>query len=246
MTPDTPALITWKWQDDITEDNVRRALPSLFSTGCEAHFLTAPRSQPHHRLSPNFFRIALARRLRLPVHTYRRRCKCKRWLDIFGDHYFDCHGVYPKTGLHNRIRDGLFHILQDIAMHTSVLAGPQDVLHEPTNVAPSFPSVRPGDIVIRLHNHKLQACAIDFSMVGPPKVATTASKQRKQQIGKHTECEIQKWKGTSKPRPRDGVTPDPTVHKHHVMADLRRQGISMIPATVGSWGDMGPMLFRAV
>jgi len=53
-----------------------------------------------------------------------------------------------------------------IAMHTSHLRGPQDVLHEPTNVAPHFPTVRPEDVVLQLHEHKiLQVCAIDFSMV---------------------------------------------------------------------------------
>eukprot|EP00978_Attheya_sp_CCMP212_P005189 scaffold11547_cov51-Attheya_sp.AAC.2 len=70
MSPDPEPTTEWTWQDDIIEENVRRAIPSLFSTACKAHFITAPRSQPHHRLSPHLFRIALARRLRLPVHTY--------------------------------------------------------------------------------------------------------------------------------------------------------------------------------
>eukprot|EP00978_Attheya_sp_CCMP212_P041981 scaffold248417_cov67-Attheya_sp.AAC.8 len=79
-------------------------------------------------------------------------------------------------------------------------------------------------------------------MIGPPTPAVTAHQQRKKQIGKHTAREIEKWKGTSRPRPRKGVVTDPTLHKHHVMADLRKHNISMIPATIGPWGDMGPML----
>eukprot|EP00978_Attheya_sp_CCMP212_P041583 scaffold240369_cov33-Attheya_sp.AAC.1 len=133
LPPPNPSQ--WTWQKDITTANIRRALPSLFHcSAMEAHLITAPRSQPHHRLSAGLFHIALARRLRLPVHTYRKRCKCKKWLDIFGDHYFDCHKMIPKTGLHNKVRDGFFYVFSDIAAHTSVMAGPQDVFHEPHNI----------------------------------------------------------------------------------------------------------------
>eukprot|EP00978_Attheya_sp_CCMP212_P010179 scaffold24456_cov51-Attheya_sp.AAC.2 len=59
----------------------------------------APRSHLHHQLSAELFCIALTRRLRLPVHTYRKRCKCKKWLDIFGDQYFDYHSRIPKTDI---------------------------------------------------------------------------------------------------------------------------------------------------
>jgi hypothetical protein len=200
-----PAAL-WDWTTKLVTENIRKSLPGLFTSAVEAHLLTATRSQPSHRLSLHLFRIALARRLRLPVHTYRRKCKCdKGWLDIFGDHYFDCHKHFPKTGLHNRIRDGFYHVFCDIAMHTSHLRGPQDLLHEPTNVAPRFPMVRPGDVVLRLHKHKiLHACAIDFSMVATPKGATNATQQRKEQIRKHTVRELEKWKGMSSPKPPTG------------------------------------------
>eukprot|EP00978_Attheya_sp_CCMP212_P008002 scaffold18647_cov26-Attheya_sp.AAC.1 len=142
-------------------------------------------------------------------------------------------------------------------MHTTHLRGPQDVLHEPTNVAPNFPTVRPGDVVLRLHEHNiLQACAIDFSMVATPQGATNAQKQRINQIRMHTVRELEKWKGMSSPRarPKTDTDPendedaepapelDPAVRKYHVIRDLHNNGISMIPATVGPFGDFGPML----
>eukprot|EP00978_Attheya_sp_CCMP212_P028500 scaffold98534_cov35-Attheya_sp.AAC.1 len=154
-SPTVPVEL-WDWTEDLIAENIRKGLHGLFHSAVEAHFITATRSEPDHRLSPHLFRIALARPLRLPVHTYRRKCKCsKGFLDIFGDHYFDCHRYFPKMGLHNRIRDGFYHIFGDIAMHTTHLHGPQDVLHEPTNVPPNFPTVRPGDVVLRLHEHKI-------------------------------------------------------------------------------------------
>eukprot|EP00978_Attheya_sp_CCMP212_P025972 scaffold84621_cov63-Attheya_sp.AAC.4 len=35
---------------------------------------------------------------------------------------------------------------------------------------------------------------------------------------------------------------DPAVRKYHVIQDLHNNGICMIPATVGPFGDFGPML----
>eukprot|EP00978_Attheya_sp_CCMP212_P010180 scaffold24456_cov51-Attheya_sp.AAC.3 len=54
--------------------------------------------------------------------------------------------------------------------------------------------------------------------------------------------EIEKWKGMSRPRPEKGKTLDPNLKKHQVISDLLLHGISMIPATVGPCGDLGPML----
>jgi hypothetical protein len=262
--PDPVPVEKWDWTDELIAENIRKSLDGLFHSSIEAYFITATRSEPAHRLSPHLFRIALARRLRLPVHTYRRICKCKKWLDIFGDHYFDCHTHYPKTALHNRVRDGFYHVFCDIAMHTPNMESEKDVHHEPTNVAPSFPTVRPGDVVLQLHNHKRQACAIDFSMVGTPEGATNVTKQRKKYLQKHTVRELQKWKGMSKPRvkpraakqtnstpppnmPSNPPVPDepeldPAILKHHVIQNLHDNGISMVPATVGPFGDFGPML----
>jgi hypothetical protein len=92
----------------------------------------------------------------------------------------------------------------DIAMHTThMLLGicsNKDVLHEPTNVALDIPSVRPGDLVLTLHEHKtLQACAINFSMVSTPEGAANPTQQRKNHIKKHTVRELEKWKGMSSP-----------------------------------------------
>jgi len=147
-------------------------------------------------------------------------------------------------------------------MHTPNMHSEKDVLHEPTNVAPSFPTVRPGEVVVlQLHDHNRQACAIDFSTVGTPDGAINATKQRKNQIRKHTVREIEKWKGMSTPRvkpkpdklPTDKTSPStptaddppplpPGILRHHVIQNLHNNGISMIPATVGPFGDFGPML----
>jgi hypothetical protein len=46
---------------------------------------------------------------------------------------------------------------------------------------------------------------------------------------------------TTTPKP-DKPELDAAILKHHVIQNLHDNGISMIPATVGTFGDLGPML----
>jgi hypothetical protein len=68
----------WDWKVDITTENIRKGLHRLFHSTIKAHFFTATRAEPNHRILPHLFRIAMARCLRLPVHAYCRKCKCKK------------------------------------------------------------------------------------------------------------------------------------------------------------------------
>jgi hypothetical protein len=129
----------------------------------------------------------------------------------------------------------------------------KDVHHEPTNVALSFPMVRP-------YNHKLQACAIDFSMVGTPEGAANATPSTNAQPdnsrNRRGACQnpvsnpelTNPPPTTPHPTPRQPHTKpdkpelDAAILKHHVIQNLHDNGISMIPATVGTFGDLGPML----
>jgi hypothetical protein len=142
-------------------------------------------------------------------------------------------------------------------MHTTHLRGPQGVLNEPTNVAPNFPTVQLGDVVLRLYEHKiLLAYAINFSMVATPQGAINAQEQRINQIRMHTVRKLEKWKRLFSPRAHPKTDTDPkndedaepepeldlVVRKHHVIQYLHNDGISMIPATIGPFRDFGPML----
>jgi hypothetical protein len=42
--------------------------------------------------------------------------------------------------------------------------------------------------------------------------------------------------------PVDAPELDPTILRHHIIQNLHNNGISIIPVTVGSFGDLGPML----
>eukprot|EP00978_Attheya_sp_CCMP212_P024445 scaffold76769_cov24-Attheya_sp.AAC.1 len=64
-SPTVPVEL-WDWTEDLIAENIRKGMHGLFHSAVEAHFITAKRSEPNHRLSPHLFRIALASQLRLP------------------------------------------------------------------------------------------------------------------------------------------------------------------------------------
>jgi hypothetical protein len=63
-------------------------------------------------------------------------------------------------------------------------------------------------------------------MVGPPKGATNDTKQRIEQIWKHTTRELEKWKGVSKPETKPktvkpkNTTPPPLFHQYPTTTHL--------------------------
>eukprot|EP00957_Ditylum_brightwellii_P146298 11139685-Ditylum_brightwellii.AAC.1 len=54
--------------DHIIVQEVQKGLPSILENNSGMALLQAPRTVLHHRLPPSHFRIALCRRLRLPIH----------------------------------------------------------------------------------------------------------------------------------------------------------------------------------
>eukprot|EP00957_Ditylum_brightwellii_P169330 12888090-Ditylum_brightwellii.AAC.1 len=77
--------INWgEWMEDIARENdidatqahmasnLQRALPSLLSNNASQALISVPRTVQQHRLDPLRFRIAMCRRLRLPIHQKHR------------------------------------------------------------------------------------------------------------------------------------------------------------------------------
>ena len=78
-------------------------------------------------------------------------CKCGETVDEFGDHFFIC-PHHSKISLHNRIRDTIYTIAQNIGAPANFIQEKQSCLKEESRILPSYPLVRPGDIT--LHPHK--------------------------------------------------------------------------------------------
>eukprot|EP00978_Attheya_sp_CCMP212_P036944 scaffold170988_cov92-Attheya_sp.AAC.2 len=135
--------------------------------------------------SPKSFQLFHARS---PTTDYLRDSFALRWLDASS--YQTTH---TASGANAR---------NDIAAHTSVMAGMQDVFHEPhTNMSPphSLPRDRgtlSSNFITTSSKHVLLILAWC-----PSPHAESYNKQRTQLLQMHTDWKIEKWKGMSWPRP---------------------------------------------
>ncbi|KAL7524652.1 hypothetical protein ACHAWF_001035, partial [Thalassiosira exigua] len=88
-------------------------LPSILSSHMSYPLIAMCRSVKSHRIQNNLFRIAMLRKLRLPVFDPSNcpKCWCGQMHDCWGDHAFSC-VANNKTMAHNYIRDALALALQ--------------------------------------------------------------------------------------------------------------------------------------
>jgi hypothetical protein len=75
-------------------------------------------------------------------------CLFKTRLDPYGDHFFTCK-QFPKTSIHNRMRDLLYSIISQISLHANLTASNTDTTFEPTGLLPFFPTLRPANISLQ-------------------------------------------------------------------------------------------------
>jgi hypothetical protein len=130
-------------------------LPSLLSPLTSIPLLSLSRRITTNRIPNQHFRILLQRKLRLPIlppHLHHTPCICRAHtiLDPFGDHLFSCTSA-SKTPIHNLLRDTCYHILTKIAPMAGLVTALTDIQLEPPNIMPTFPTLRPADIGIQLH-----------------------------------------------------------------------------------------------
>jgi len=100
-------------------------------------------------------------------------CSCRKELDPFGNHFFGCL-KFSKTQAHNKIRDCIQGILQELCPIIQHVNNKHDIIREQNNLLPSNPSRRPGNIVINL-NHRANSTAskvlINDFLASPIKLA---------------------------------------------------------------------------
>ena len=88
-----------------TDKHLLLLLPSILTPQTSYPLIGMCRSNPHHRLPNWMTKLALQRKLRLPVfNDHPPICKCGALHDKYGDHSFKCKRISKKQG-HNIIRD---------------------------------------------------------------------------------------------------------------------------------------------
>lgn len=219
-------------------------LPSILTRHTSEALLQMSRTQRDQRLESPLFRLALCRKLRLPIlPTSDRKCKCDRTIDVFGDHFFTCKH-HSKTAIHNRVRDAVFLTLTEIGAHAGIITSPSDVTLEPTNLAQANPTSRPADVCVDLR-HTYAApplipftkAAIDVSITPPlPPPSGGDSSYTVSVTSHHQSVERKKFRGPSVGRSH--------VNGEEVIRALNDSNVVLIPFTVDPHGGLGPFANR--
>ena len=122
-------------------------LPSILAPQTSYPLIGMNRSNPDHRLPNWTFIIATKRKLCLPLYTHNNQpsCKCKRDIDWYGDHWFQCKHINKKMA-HNIIRDSWATALQPALSTAGYINHTTKLDKERTNLPITETSARPFDI----------------------------------------------------------------------------------------------------
>ena len=122
-------------------------LPSILSPQTSYPLIGMNRSNPDHRLPNWTFTIAIKRKLRLPLYHQNNQpsCKCKRDVDLYGDHWFSCIHCNKKMA-HNIIRDSWATALQPAIATAGYISHNTKLDKERTNLPITETSARPFDL----------------------------------------------------------------------------------------------------
>ena len=210
------------------------------------------RSDPSHRLSKYLFTIQLKQKLHLEIFDPAKcpTCLCGEQIDPFGKHIFCCRRVSKKVA-HDRIRDEIAPVLQQVLLSGGYISRGSKMEIEPKGVVPDLPSLRPFDLAFRpapslKHTH-LPTCpytqvGFDVTITPPrglhPSQRGVASRNQLATATKHlTEKERSKLA-------RDGQADDHTttlLTGDEIIGDLLRSGRVLIPLAISPYGRWGPM-----
>ena len=215
-------------------------LPSLLSPTTSIPLHSLPRSYPDHRFSADDYRILLRRKLRLPIQPHVVQptlCPhCPQLMDIFGDHYFSC--VFSKRNtptFHNHIRDTLLHIGRTLAPLAGVVRSPHDVLCEPSNCLPSFPTRRPFDLAFRLIKPSADGISIVGIDVTRPPVFKPLNRQSTSHLPEITRTHLFSMRAKLEGRCHSNIP------GHSIIQAINDNHAALLPFTVDHFGGLGPL-----
>ena len=190
-----------------------------------------------YRTTPFLFVLALKRKLRLPLFPRPQKCTlCAKTCDIWGDHAFYCFNN-SKTILHHRVRDSFFLIFTHLCTHAQLTSTDTSIALEPSGLLPQYPTLRPGDVVIRTNPGILKVHAthllFDITSIKMPSSTSPVSLDDPQPsivIREHEEAENGKFVGHYN-RYSPGVITQAILQQPYVL----------IPITFDPGGQFGPL-----
>lgn len=223
--------------------NTEANFQSLTSTLTSIPIGSMSRQNKDHRIPSDLFRIAIQRKLRLPVlppELIGAKCnKCNTTLDPHGDHFFTCR--HHKSAISNTIRDSLTHVCRILGPLSGFTNSSQSVTRETSQLLPNALSRRPADVGMHLQptylprqsSHAPSFLAIDVTVPSPPSSSRDAPlSSAVTVITQHREKEKEKFRVRS------------SNDRNNVLNDLVNQNILFIPFSVDHLGGLGPLAHR--
>ena len=139
-------LIEYELQDD--EDSLNQ-LEDLLDYRMSYSLLDMCRLRISNRRKNEDFTTMLKRKLRLELwpNILSPICFCGKRMDNFGDHCLSCRS-HCKTPLHNKIRDGIWELFQDLFTLVKLTSSPKNVERETPHIIDALPNLRPFDLSV--------------------------------------------------------------------------------------------------
>jgi hypothetical protein len=216
--------------------------PSLTAPWMSLALHSLSRQHKDHRYDNDIYRLALLRRLRLPLlpsELHDTVCTCGKPLDPFGDHIFSCSHVH-KGALSNALRDTLATLFRVLAPLAAFTPSADCVSIETPQLSPSSLRKRPADVGMHLSPSYLpkpspkraRFLAVDVTVPPPPPSTADAPFTAATATSQHQRYETKKFavSGT-----------DPRIA---VLDDLVNQQMLLLPFTVDHLGGIGPLAHR--
>ena len=132
-------------------------LPELLDRKFAMGLLDMSRLHPQNRYKNELFNVCLKRKLRIDLWhgTGRHECPiCRKEMDLKGDHLYSCSRI-SKTPMHDRWRDGVKGILEEILPLVKLIRSPSTIRREQKGLVRKLKNTRfrPGDISFRIDHY---------------------------------------------------------------------------------------------
>ena len=230
--------------------SVQTIVPSVMTELTSVAATSITRAERAFRFPTPLFKTYMRRKLRLPLFQAPfPKCRCGAVIDPEGDHIFNCPGYhYPRDVIHDTYRNASHGVLAQLAPLAGFVAGPHDVLHEPQNLIPDNPRLRPADTALSLesvNNSQHSYLLLDYStsvkttnlppLTSPLSAPAPTAAQATQQ---HEIGENGKLHGPNRNSRRTHLNGAAFIHQLH------QQNMILCPMTIDQHGQLGPLAYR--
>ena len=187
------------------------------------------------------------------TNTNRYICpKCQTHIDAHGDHIYHCPKyAFPRDIVHDSFRDAFFCVLDCLAPLANFTAHADEVLHEPSNLLPEQPHLRPADVALSHEsqsNPHFRLTLFDVSTATRPidtslpldDTRVTPNLTTEQVTKLHEHAENKKIHGPNRP-----ATRYPLVGEQLILT-LNNRKLLLRPLTIDPYGQFGPLVYQTL